>query len=208
MGYLQSWYYSHISQTVFAYTDAHPSPVQWNAIIWNDPEEDSRGYYLSAPWKKKIQCMSSIGRQCYCRFGGMREMNVLWMLLVNPVWDGLPKIHRGNCSFDFVLERPAVTCAVNMCKWLIFLIFIAVCQIIHAKKGCFKFPLNTYWAVVKGGLKNACSVLKATQGISKRRLFYNQGWTYKKRSKNFVFWCPLLISMCAFYFALWNISLS
>lgn len=30
----------------------------------------------------------------------------------------------------------------------------------------------------------------------------------KKTNKDFVFWCPLLISMCTFYFALWNISLS
>lgn len=37
-----------ISQTVFAYTDAHPSPVQCNAII-SITLKDSRGFYLSAP---------------------------------------------------------------------------------------------------------------------------------------------------------------
>lgn len=37
VGHHWSGYYSHIP-TVFAYTDAYPSSVQCNAIIWNYPE--------------------------------------------------------------------------------------------------------------------------------------------------------------------------
>lgn len=43
-----------------------------------------------------------------------------------------------------------------------------------------------------------------TQAILHSGLHFNE----EEKQGIFVFWCPLLISTCAFYFALWNISLS
>lgn len=153
--------------------------------------KDSRGYYLSAPWKN-IQYISWVGRQC-CGWFGRK-----WMCCE---CDPLVALFEMACSLFkmgrfFSPHMRTHTCETNEVRLI---------SSAYEMDRVFK---NECWFehLFEPALCWTHHTLNAPH--FKRRLFSNQGWASVKWNKNFVFWCPLLMSTYAFYFALWNISLS